>query len=329
MQAKKATKPAKKATTRASKKSANAVVIEDELIAHLPIRSDMLEQEITELVYDPKIPRLRGYNESTFPRTTITIPVPAPVNEQFTTEAVDDGTDNEDDAELEAAALAAVAQCERTAAIHEATVPAPNASIIDNMIVQFQNREGTIRVPTRTHLNCYWDGHSFTTVPCAIPIRENLQTKNYEVDHRVFCSPECAAAQLFADNIDATIKWTRFAFLNTIYSRMYSDKRTIRLAPVKDLLIVNGGTFTIDAYRLLCSEGRTRIDILLPPLVAINPSLDTKPSDYYDTVATNPLASIDGERAESMPTELRLKRSKPRANKDATLEKCMGLKKRD
>lgn len=310
-------KPARSARKPAAKKSTSVPAPITELIAHLNVRSSMLKPNITELIYNPDIMgTLPGaYNE--------TKPVGVPIKEihpDYVPPAEDP------DAKLMAEADATIAAINAAATAAAATT-STNKTTIDNMILQIKTRDGYVCIPDTTNQCCYWDGHIFDNHPCAIPVRQSKRDGNvvYETDHRLFCSPECAAAQLFADTSDSFLKWERFALLNSAYRGMYKKGHTIRPAPPRDFLSVYGGTFTIEAFRDVAHEGRLRLDMLAPPMIAMNPAVDSRPADFYDAHLGNMAAETTVDKA---TTGLRLQRSKPRQSRDGalTLDRCFGVK---
>ena len=60
-------------------------------------------------------------------------------------------------------------------------------------------------------------------------------------------------------------------------------------------------------------------------MIAMNPSVDTKPADYYDGFLSNMSGDIVADKA---TTGLRLQRTKPRPPREGTLtlDNCFGLK---
>ena len=66
---------------------------------------------------------------------------------------------------------------------------------------------------------CFWDTCEFSTQPCFIPIDFN---RNNTKAYGTFCSPECAVAYLFNENIDTSTKWERYALINNLYKNIYN-----------------------------------------------------------------------------------------------------------
>ena len=99
--------------------------------------------------------------------------------------------------------------------------------------------------PSKT---CFWDTCEFSTQPCFIPTDDNNHIKVYGT----FCSPECAVAYLFNENIDTSTKWERYALINKLYKNIYNYEINIKAAPdPRYLLHKYFGNLTISEYRSL------------------------------------------------------------------------------
>ncbi len=175
--------------------------------------------------------------------------------------------------------------------------------------------------PASTTICCYWCAQSFQNMPCFLPIKE--ESGVFSV-YGNFCTPQCGLAYLLNEHLDSHVRWERMALLH----RMYKSPR-LYPAPPREVLIAFGGTYTYDRYRQVISEGKTRIDIHVPPMVSILGSLDTKPIDFYDSSLQNTFSSgfsLDRFKAWSeQGGALRLKRSKPLKDKDNTLDACFQI----
>ena len=78
--------------------------------------------------------------------------------------------------------------------------------------------------------NCFWCTYSFDTPPIYIPKQER---NNIIEVYGCFCSPECACAYLTKEHIDSSTFWERFALLNSIYGKIYQEKKVYQLGDVK------------------------------------------------------------------------------------------------
>ena len=139
-----------------------------------------------------------------------------------------------------------------------------------------------------------------------------------------FCSPECAAAFLFNERLDTHVQWERYALLNRLYAEGDSS---VRLAAPRSVLRLFGGTLDVTEYRAVLTDRRMRIDVMSPPMISITQVMDTKPIDFYDASVKNNFIPWEMDRMNRPGAQgLRLRRTKPVMEKEATLEWCMGIK---
>jgi hypothetical protein len=190
----------------------------------------------------------------------------------------------------------------------------------EKLMVRYQDANRDQRLPDTTDIACFWDCHQFRGVPCVIPIciKEDI----WEV-YGNFCSPECAAAHLFDEPLDAHVKWERYALLNRLYS---GGGDPIHRASPRAILRLFGGTQDVSDFRALHAEKRMRVDVMLPPMISIIQVMDTKPIDFYDSSLKNTFIPWEMDRMNRPGAQgLRLRRTKPIAVKESTLEYCMGI----
>lgn len=125
--------------------------------------------------------------------------------------------------------------------------------------------------------NCFWCTCNFDGPPVFIP-KHKLNNK-YHV-YGIFCSPECAAAFLFNENIDNSQKFERFYLLNDIYSSIYNYINTIKPAPSPLYLLDKFlGNFNVDEYRNICKNNQL-ISIIDKPISRIFPELFEDNDEY-------------------------------------------------
>jgi hypothetical protein len=200
------------------------------------------------------------------------------------------------------------------------TRPSLPMNYSERLMVRFQDANREQVLPESTDVACFWDCHTFRGRPCIIPmvIEEGI----WRV-YGNFCSPECAAAHLFNEHLDSHVKWERYALLNRLYAE---GEGSVRLAPPKTALHLFGGALEIADYRAIVGEKRMRIDVQAPPMISIIQVMDTKPIDFYDASMKNTFIPWEMDRMNRPGAQgLRLRRSKPIAEKEATLEFCMGI----
>ena len=187
-------------------------------------------------------------------------------------------------------------------------------------MMRFQDSNREQRLPDSTDVACFWDCHSFRGQPCVIPVK--IEEDIWRI-YGNFCSPECAAAHLFNEPLDSSVQWERYALLN----RLYADgERSVRLAPPRTALRMFGGTLDVSEYRGIVGDKRMRIDVMTPPMISIIQVMDTKPIDFYDASVKNTFIPWEMDRMNRPGAlGLRLRRTKPVAEKESTLEFCMGI----
>jgi len=199
----------------------------------------------------------------------------------------------------------------------------------ERLMVQFQDSNRVQKLPDRTDCYCFWCCHPFDSVPCVIP--SDIKEAVWQV-YGNFCSPECAVAYLFYERLDSNIQWERYAMLNSLYSEDAEIKAGsstgIRSAPKREVLRIFGGSMDIREFRAIIHEKKLRIDVLTPPMVSIIQTMDTKPIDFYDQSLRNVFVPTEARRLNAPGAQgLRLRRSKPIAGKESTLEFVMNIQK--
>jgi hypothetical protein len=123
----------------------------------------------------------------------------------------------------------------------------------------------------RHNNTCFWDTCSFNTQPVYIPIEE---TKGKLKVYGNFCSPECAVAYLFNENLDDDTKWERYSLMNKMYSSIYNYKKNIKPAPdPRYILSKYCGILSIEEYRSLNTNNNKQIFIINKPITNVTPEL--------------------------------------------------------
>lgn len=199
----------------------------------------------------------------------------------------------------------------------------------ERLMVQFQDSNRVQKLPDRTDCYCFWCCHPFDSVPCVIP--SDIKEAVWQV-YGNFCSPECSVAYLFYERLDSNIQWERYAMLNSLYSADAEIKAGsstgIRSAPKREILRIFGGSMDIREFRAIIHEKKLRIDVLTPPMVSIIQTMDTKPIDFYDQSLRNIFVPTEARRLNAPGAQgLRLRRSKPIAGKESTLDFVMNIQK--
>jgi hypothetical protein len=190
----------------------------------------------------------------------------------------------------------------------------------ERLMVRFQDANREQRLPDSTDIACFWDCHTFKGQPCVIPV--GIEEGIWRVQGN-FCCPECAAAFLFNERLDLHVQWERYALLNRLYA---GGGEPVRLAPSRSTLRLFGGTLDVSDFRAILGDRRMRVDVMTPPMISIIQVMDTKPIDFYDASMKNTFIPWEMDRMNRPGAQgLRLRRTKPVAEKESTLEFCMGI----
>jgi len=190
----------------------------------------------------------------------------------------------------------------------------------ERLMVRFQDANREQRLPDSTDVACFWDCHSFKGQPCVIPV--GIEEGIWRVQGN-FCCPECAAAFLFNERLDLHVQWERYALLNRLYA---GGGEPVRLAPARSTLRLFGGALDVSDFRAILGDRRMRVDVMTPPMISIIQVMDTKPIDFYDASMKNTFIPWEMDRMNRPGAQgLRLRRTKPVAEKESTLEFCMGI----
>lgn len=197
----------------------------------------------------------------------------------------------------------------------------------ERLMVQYQDSNRAQKLPEKTDVFCFWCCHGFDNMPCVIPsdIKEGIWNV-----YGNFCSPECGVSYLFHERLDSNVQWERYAMLNSLYRKdieIQNGAATgIRSAPKREVLRIFGGSIDIREFRAVVHERKLRIDVLSPPMISIIQTMDTKPIDFYDQSLRNVFVPTEARRLNAPGAQgLRLRRSKPIAGKESTLDFVMKI----
>lgn len=117
---------------------------------------------------------------------------------------------------------------------------------------------------------CFWCSYDFDNLPIFIP--RSVRDETYEV-YGCFCTPECAVAYLFDENIDSYLQWERYSLLNHIYSCIYEYSSNIKPAPSPYYILDKFyGNLSINDYRNLHRTGNTLL-VVDKPLLRVMPDI--------------------------------------------------------
>ena len=159
---------------------------------------------------------------------------------------------------------------------------------------------------------CFWCTYEFDNPAVYIPKYHMKDT--YHV-YGCFCSPECAVAYLTKENIDSSIKFERYHFLNHIYGKIYDYKKSIKPAPDPYYMLDKYyGNLNIQEYRALLSNERLYF-IVDKPLTKILPELHEDNEDFI----------LNNKIIPSSTYNLKKKLNKKHLNKTSIVNEKFGL----
>jgi hypothetical protein len=124
---------------------------------------------------------------------------------------------------------------------------------------------------------CFWCTYTFENPTIYIPkscvkVKVDESPGKYSV-YGCFCSPECAVSYLMSENIDTSVKFERYALLNSLYSKIYNYTESIKPAPDPHYLLEKFyGKLSIQEYRSSFKKDRLFL-VLNKPLTHILPEL--------------------------------------------------------
>ena len=160
--------------------------------------------------------------------------------------------------------------------------------------------------------SCFWCTCPFDNPAVYIP--KNYNEGKYDV-YGCFCSPECAVAHLKNENIDETVKWERYAFLNNVYRQVYNYEKNIKPAPNPHYTLDKFyGTLTIKEYRRILNNDKLLM-VMDKPMTKILPGLYEENNDLPNVY--NNLVNDDNEEN----VQLRLKKKEGIHSKQSSLKK--------
>lgn len=155
-------------------------------------------------------------------------------------------------------------------------VSIPNKKMIWEKIRQIKLHLSEDNISSKKS-DCFWCHYSFENPSIYIPLSKIKDT--YEV-YGNFCSPECALAHLYSEQIDSSTKWERITLLHSLYSSVFQYTDKIKPAPnPKYLLDKYLGNMTIDEYRSM-NHHKINLMILDKPITRVIPEI----TEYTDDI---------------------------------------------
>ena len=122
-----------------------------------------------------------------------------------------------------------------------------------------------------TESDCFWCTCSFENPPIHIP--KYIIKDTYHV-YGCFCSPECATAFLFDENIDNATRFERYSLLCSLYAKIFKYDKNIKPAPNPYYTLDKYcGNLSIMEYRELFNSNRF-LFVINKPITRELPELD-------------------------------------------------------
>lgn len=129
---------------------------------------------------------------------------------------------------------------------------------------------------------CFWCTCDFSNPQIFIP--SSKINNEYEV-YGCFCTPQCATAFLFNQQLDSSVKWEQYALLNSLYSHIYNYKTNILPAPAPFYVLDKYyGNLTIEEYRKLILNNNDTIITTNKPFKRYLPELIDKIGDIPSNI---------------------------------------------
>jgi hypothetical protein len=311
------------------------------LIAHLPIHSSEVVFHDQPLVYDPRPPieNPEGFSETT-PYNDDNTYEPESENiviDKNVQEVLNKRKYQEEMYRLSLSVEKNIEPIEECSTILE---PLPVISKIEEVVVHqpytpkdygncellvcYKGSRQTQYLPNSSGIACFWCCDTFTGGTCIIP--KEVLGNVWQV-YGNFCSPQCALAYLLSELLDTHVRWERISLLQRLYGSQCTHGR-VYPAPSRETLQRFGGPVSSQDFHAMCDKQRIRIDVHMPPMVSILPTMDTKPIDFYETNVKNSVPSVAATMKEE-GAGLKLKRSKPLKEHENTLDSILQFRSRN
>lgn len=151
---------------------------------------------------------------------------------------------------------------ENTPNINKQTINNINTNYdnLDNKIIDIT--KGTMIIPKKTDIACWWCTYNFDNEPWFIP--EKYDNNIFYV-FGCFCSPNCALA--YNQNLKDGKVIERHSYIKNLYSKITLSENcdNIISAPPKEILEKYGGPFTIEKFR--DSFNTKKISLVMQPMI--------------------------------------------------------------
>lgn len=199
---------------------------------------------------------------------------------------------------------------------------------VHKMDIDFVKIDGDMTVlPDSTDIWCWWCFHPFECPPCFLP--DKYFNGKYYV-FGCFCSYNCALAYNYDMN-DYKIN-ERTTLLNNVYREITGNNSVVlKRAGDRQTLKVLGGTKTIEEFRMSMDKNIKEYRFILPPMTSIIPLIeeDYREKKRYNYDDSDKYIPIDCSKVLMASNNLKLQRLTPLPNSKNSLEKTMGLRRKN
>jgi hypothetical protein len=141
---------------------------------------------------------------------------------------------------------------------------------------------------------CFWCTCEFDSTECYIP---KYDMNDVVYGYGSFCRPECAAAFLFMEYIDDSVKYERYHLLNRIYGNVGSTAKNIIPSPNPHYALDKFyGSQTIQEYRSAMNSDYMML-VIKNPMTRILPEFHEDCNDFNNNIyggrSTSRVCSVD------------------------------------
>lgn len=159
---------------------------------------------------------------------------------------------------------------------------------------------------------CFWCTCDFDNPPIYIP---KYELNNSYHCYGCFCSPECATAFLFKEQLDTSMRFERYHLINHLYCKIYNYEKNVKPAP-NPYYTLNKyyGNLSIQEYRRLLKNERLLL-VIDKPLTRTLPELHEDNDEFILNNKSIPSA-----------TKFKLKRSQQKQSKSEILSEAFNVK---
>ena len=159
---------------------------------------------------------------------------------------------------------------------------------------------------------CFWCTCDFDNPPIYI---QKYELNNSYHCYGCFCSPECATAFLFKEQLDTSMRFERYHLINHLYCKIYNYEKNVKPAPNPHYTLSKYyGNLSIQEYRRLLKNERLLL-VIDKPLTRTLPELHEDNDEFILNNKSIPSAA-----------KFKLKRSQQKQSKTEVLSETFNMK---